>query len=81
MCYTLAKSPIQEIMNVVSKFPSIFTKEMNQALEEEVYEVAVQAALFSMQNGKSPGQDDVSMEFFMAFYELTKDFLLLIVRE
>jgi hypothetical protein len=54
---------------------------MNQDLEEVVSEEEVQATLFSMQNGKSPGPDGFTVEFFKAFYDLIKENLLQIVRE
>jgi hypothetical protein len=46
--------PIQDILRVISKFPAVITEEMNRSLCEEVTEVEVQEALFSMQKGKSP---------------------------
>jgi hypothetical protein len=49
--------PIQEILEVVGKFPSVFTKEMNQSLREEVTEVELLVSLSSMKNGKSLGPD------------------------
>jgi hypothetical protein len=43
-------------MEVVGKFPTVFSEEMNLSLEEEVKEPELRASLFSMKNGKIPGQ-------------------------
>jgi hypothetical protein len=47
--------PIQEILEVVSKFSVVFSHEMNQDLEEEVSEEELLLHSHSMKNGKSPG--------------------------
>jgi hypothetical protein len=60
-------------MEVVGKFPSVFSKEMNLSLEEEVMEPKLRVALFSMKNGKIPGPDGVMVELFKSFYNLLKD--------
>jgi hypothetical protein len=73
--------PIQEIMEVVGKFPTVFSEEMNLSLEEEVTEPELRATLFSMKNGKIPGPDGVTVELFKAFYDHLKNDLLLVVRE
>jgi hypothetical protein len=73
--------PIQEILEVVSKFQPVFSTEMNQVLEEEVTEVELLVALTSMKNGKSPGPDGITVEFFKHFYDLLKEDLLMTVRE
>jgi hypothetical protein len=73
--------PIQEIMEVVGKFPTVFSEDMNLSLEEEVTESELRVALFSMKNGKIPGPDGVTMEFYKAFYDHLKNDLLLVVRE
>jgi hypothetical protein len=73
--------PIQEILEVVGKFPTVFTDEMNLSLEEEVSEPELKETLFSMSNGKIPGPDRVTVEFFKAFYDLLKEDLLLMIRE
>jgi hypothetical protein len=73
--------PIQEILQVVSKFQAVITEDMNKALEEEVTEAEVLAALSSMQQGKIPGPDGFTLEFFQGFYDLVKEHLLMIVRE
>jgi len=44
--------PIQEILEVVGKLPTVFSEEMKLSLEEEVSEPKLRAALFSMKNGK-----------------------------
>jgi hypothetical protein len=48
--------PIQEIIEVVSKFQSIFSIKMNQTLEEEIVEAKLLVSLVSMKYGKSPVQ-------------------------
>jgi hypothetical protein len=68
-------------MEVVGKFPTVFSEEMNLSLEEEVTEPELREALFSMKNGKIPGPDDVTVEFFKDFYDLLKNDLLLVVKE
>jgi hypothetical protein len=47
--------PIQETLDVVSKFPSVISLETNRDLCEEVTELELSQALNSMQSGKSPG--------------------------
>jgi hypothetical protein len=64
--------PIQEILEVVCKFPTIFTNEMKLSLEEEVSEPKLKATFFSMSNGKSPGPGIVTVEFFRSFYDILK---------
>jgi hypothetical protein len=54
---------------------------MNLSLEEEVSEPELKESLFSMRNGKIPGPDGVTVEFFKAFYDLLKEDLLLMIRE
>lgn len=73
--------PIQEILEVVTKFQHVFSEEMNKSLEEEVTESKLRHALSSMSNGRSLGLDRYTMEFFKSFYDLLKDYLLLLVRE
>jgi hypothetical protein len=73
--------PIQEILEVVEKFPIVFTDEMNLSLEEEVTKPELKEALFSRRNGKILGPDRVTVEFFKAFYDLLKEDLLLMIRE
>jgi hypothetical protein len=75
------RCPIQEIMEVVGKFPTVFYEEMNLSLEEEVTEPELRETLFSMKNGKIPGPDGVTVEFFKAFYDHLKNDMLLVVRE
>jgi hypothetical protein len=43
---------IQEILEVVNKFPRAFTEDMNKYLDEEVSEDELKGALFTMQSGK-----------------------------
>jgi hypothetical protein len=73
--------PIQEILEVVSKFHHIFSLKMNQELEEEVKEEELIVALSSMKNGKSPGPDGITVELFKHFYDLIKEDLLMTIRE
>jgi hypothetical protein len=73
--------PIQEILSVVSKFPVVFTEEMNQSMEAEISDSEIHDALFSMQNGKSLGPDGFTVEFFKHFYDLLKNDLLKVVTE
>jgi len=44
-------------------------------------EPKLKEAMFSMINGKILGLDEVTMEFFKAFYDLLKEDLLLMIRE
>jgi len=73
--------PIQEILEVVEKFPIVFTDEMNLSLKQEVTKPELKEALFSRRNGKILGPDRVTVEFFKAFYDLLKEDLLLMIRE
>ena len=45
---------------------------MNQDLEEEVSEAEILVALNYMKNGKIPRLDDLTVEFFISFYEMVK---------
>lgn len=72
---------IQEILDVLSKIPSMFTEEMNLVPEEIVSEQEVLVALSLMQKGKSHGPDGFTVEFFIGFYELLKEDVLMVVRE
>jgi hypothetical protein len=58
----------------------VFTEEMNLDLEEIVYEPNFLIALSSMQKGKILGHDCFTMNFFISFYELLKEDLLMVVR-
>jgi hypothetical protein len=73
--------PIQEILEVISKFRPVFTKEMNRSMVEEVSEPKLHATLSSMQKGKRPRPDGLTVEFFLGFYDLLKEDLLKVVRE
>jgi hypothetical protein len=68
----------QVILEVVSKFPAIFSEESNQAIEGEFSKLEAHDALFSMQNGKSLSPDGFPVEFYKHFYEQN---LILIIRE
>ena len=59
----------------------MFSEEMNKSLEEEVTKSELKRALSSMQNGKSPGLNGFTVEFFKSFYDLLKYDLLLLARE
>jgi hypothetical protein len=59
----------------------VVSNEMNQDLEEEVSEAEVLAALNYMKNGKIPRLDDLTIEFFISFYEMVKEEFLKVVRE
>jgi len=54
---------------------------MNLSLEEEVMEPELKVALFSMKNGKILGPKRVTVEFFKSFYDLLKEYMLLMIRE
>ena len=54
---------------------------MNLSLEEEVTKPELNAALFSMKNGKILGPNRVMVEIFKSFYDLIKEDLLLMIRE
>jgi hypothetical protein len=68
-------------LEVVGKFPNVFTNEMNLSLEEEVSEPKLKETLFSMSNGKILGPYGVTVEFLKAFYDILKEDLLLMIRE
>jgi mannosylglycoprotein endo-beta-mannosidase len=72
---------IQDILEVVSLFPSAVSEEMNESLSNEVLEDEVRATLFSMNGGKSHGLDGISVEFFMGYHENIKGYLLKVIRE
>jgi hypothetical protein len=54
---------------------------MKKSLQEEVSEAEVQSTLFSMKRGKILGPDGFIVDFFIIFYDLVKNELLIIVRE
>jgi len=64
---------------VVSKFPSVVCEEMNEVLSEEVSDQEVLVALNSIQKLKSLGPNGFPVDFYLGFYDLIKDDLLLIV--
>jgi hypothetical protein len=68
-------------LEVLSKYPPVFTSDMNKLMEEEVIEVEVLATLSSMQKGKILGPDGITVEFYIGFYDLLKDDFLKVVHE
>ena len=70
--------PIQEILEVLGFFPRMITKEMNEELTKEISEEEIRHTL---QNGKSPGPDGFTMEFYIIFYETLKKDILEVVKE
>jgi hypothetical protein len=72
---------IQEFLHVVSKFLMRIGEEMNKYLEEEVIESEVKEIISSMQKGKIPGPNGFSIEFFLGFNDLLREYLLRIVKQ
>jgi hypothetical protein len=68
-------------MDVIYTFFLVFSEHMNNFLEAEVSESKVIGALSSMQKGKILGPDDLTVEFFLGFYNTMKEDLLNVVRE
>jgi hypothetical protein len=63
-------------------FPRSITYEMNESLQVEIFfEGEVLAILESFQKRKSLGLNVLSVEFFLGFYDLIKEYLLKIVQE
>jgi hypothetical protein len=79
--FALEGYPIQEVLEVVSKFQLVFSLKMNRDLEEEVTEEKLLVSLSSMKNGKNPGPDGIKIECFKHFYNLIKEYLLMTVME
>jgi hypothetical protein len=74
-------NPIQEILEVTSKFLVVFYEYMNKVSSEEFWEVEISVSLLSMQNGNISHMDGFIVEFFKCFYDTIRDDLLLMVRE
>ena len=72
---------IQEILEVINLFPIMIEEEMNIHLKAEVTEEELEKVVYSCQEGKSPGPDELTIEFFQGFYDLVKEDLLKIVQE
>jgi len=54
---------------------------MNHSLVEEVLEIEFFVSISPIKKGKSPRPNDLTMEFFLCFYDLLKEDLLKVVRE
>ena len=54
---------------------------MNDSLTKEVMEEELCSTIYSFQNGKNPRTDGFSVEFFLGFYDLIKEYLLKVVIE
>jgi len=67
-------------LEVVGKFPVVFSEEMSHSLKEEVTEEELCSTLSSMQNEKSLGVDGFTVEFYKSSYNLLKDDLLIVVK-
>jgi hypothetical protein len=53
---------------------------MNHSLVEEVLEIEFFVSISPIKKGKSPRPNDLTMEFFLGFYDLLKEDLLKVVR-
>ena len=60
---------IQEILRVLSMFPKLISKEMNNTMAQEVTEEELDKIVYSFQKGKSPGPDGFTIEFYQGFFE------------
>jgi hypothetical protein len=73
--------PIEEMLKLKNLFPMVFNDEMNDSLIVDITEGKFLVALSSLQKGKIPGPDGLSVEFYLGFCELLKDDLLKVVQE
>jgi hypothetical protein len=52
---------IEEILEVLSNFPPVFSYEMNKMMEEGVFEVEELVSILSMRKGKKLGLDGLNI--------------------
>ena len=74
-----ASCPIMEMIKVIDLFPRAIIEEMNEELTKDITEEEIQQVLYSFEKGKSPGPDGFTLDFFLGFYDKTKDDLLAVV--
>ena len=66
-----------ELLKVID---AVIGKEENSSLTEEVDEMEVRSAIFSMKNGKTPGLDGLSVEFYKEMWHIIKAEFLQVVK-
>ena len=67
------------LVRVMEEVPATFTNSMTEALSEKITEKELQGAVNSMAKEKTPGHDDIPVEFFQKkWYTLGKDLHLMV---
>jgi hypothetical protein len=72
---------IEDILKVVSLYPKVVSNEDNDSLKEEIFVKEILSTLEAFHKGKSLGPNDLSVEFYLGFFELIKEDLKKVVNE
>jgi hypothetical protein len=73
------RCPILETLKVIELIPISISEEMNESLRDEVQEGEILAMLEAFQKSNRLGLDGLTVEFFLGFYDLVKEYLLKII--
>ena len=68
-------------LNVIKLYPSFFSPEAWSNFNSKVTLMEIERALKSFKKDKSPGRDGFPVDFFLAFFDLLGDELVLLVEE
>jgi hypothetical protein len=72
---------IAEIVKMTSFFPSFVNEEDNQKLMEDISKDELHLVLHTFLKNKSPGPDDLPIEFSLGFYETLEEDLMRVINE
>jgi hypothetical protein len=72
---------IQEMLEVIYKFPRSIMDEMNRKLLKKLQSLKYWPPFLQCRKARVLGLDGLTVEFFIKFYDLLKDDLLNVVRE
>ena len=68
-------------LNFIKLYPAFFSPEARSNFSSKVTILEIERALKSFKKDKSPGPDGFPVEFFLAFFDLLGDELVLLVEE
>jgi ATP phosphoribosyltransferase len=81
----IAQEPNQDrteaIQKIIQHIPRLVTEEQNNNLNKPIAEEEIDQALQEMPNGKAPGPDGFTVEFFKAYWEVVKHDVYRVVEE
>jgi hypothetical protein len=77
----LVGSSISKIIKVIKLFPRSFYEDMNDSLQDDIFDREILSTMSSFQRSKSSGPDGLIVEFYLGLYDFLKHDLLKMVQE